>query len=103
MRSRWGARGPAHPLALINVIYKSGVDRATIASWSDIVIEEAAAGDVVASSVVSRAARALAETVAAVCRKLEFDRAPFPLALGGGLVVHHASYRDQLREELLRL
>ncbi len=93
----------AQPLDLINVIYQSGVDRATIAAWSDIVIEEAAAGDTVASSVVSRAARELAETVAAVCRKLKFDRTPFPLALGGGLVVHHASYRDQLRDELLHL
>jgi N-acetylmuramic acid 6-phosphate etherase len=93
----------AQPLDLINVIYQSGVDRATIAAWADIVIEEAAAGDPVAANIVGTAARELAETVAAVCCKLGFDRAPFPLALGGGIVVHHASYRDQLREELLRL
>jgi N-acetylglucosamine kinase-like BadF-type ATPase len=93
----------AQPLDLLNVMYQSGVDRATIATWSDIAIEEAAAGDAVASSVVSRAAGDLAETVSAVCRKLRFDRAPFPLALGGGLVVHHAFYRDQLRKELLYL
>jgi N-acetylglucosamine kinase-like BadF-type ATPase len=95
--------GLAQPLDLINVIYQSGVDRATIAAWADVVIEEAAAGDAVAANIAATAARDLATTVAAVCRKLGFERRPFPLALGGGLVVHHASYRNQLREELLRL
>jgi N-acetylmuramic acid 6-phosphate etherase len=92
----------AQPLDLINLIYQSGVDRATIAGWADVVIEGAAAGDAVATGIVSQAARDMAETVAAVCRKIGFDRGPFPLALGGGLVVHHASYRDQLQNELNR-
>jgi N-acetylglucosamine kinase-like BadF-type ATPase len=93
----------AQPLDLINLIYQSGVDRATIAGWADLVIEEAGAGDTVAATIVSHAAHALAETVAAVCRKIGFDRGPFPLAFGGGLVVHHGSYRVQLGDELTHL
>jgi N-acetylglucosamine kinase-like BadF-type ATPase len=92
----------AQPLDLLKVIYQGGVDRATIAGWGDVVIVEAATGDAVAAGIVSKAARELAETVAAVCRKIGYDRSPFPLALGGGFVVHHASYRDHLRKNLLR-
>jgi len=95
--------GRQQPLDLIGAIYQSHVDTRTIASWSDLVFEEAAAGDQVAAIIIAQAASDLAETVAAVCRKIGFTGVPFPLALGGGLVVHRAAFRDNVASELQRL
>jgi N-acetylmuramic acid 6-phosphate etherase len=118
-RATWAAdeRGPAtrllprflkelgsqHPLDLIGAIYQSGVERRTIAAWADFVFEEAAAGDNVAAKIISQAAHELAEAVAAVCRQIGFVEGPFPLALGGGLVVHRAAFRENVENELRRL
>ncbi|MBI3863019.1 MAG: N-acetylmuramic acid 6-phosphate etherase [Planctomycetia bacterium] len=88
------------PLDLIGAVYQGGADRRTIASWSDIVFEEAARGDAVAKTLISRAAGDLAETIAAVCRKLGFDQSAFPVALSGGLFIHHARYRELVQQEL---
>jgi len=95
--------GREQPLDLIGAIYQSNVDARTIASWADLVFEEAEAADKVAATIVGQAARDLAETVAAVCRKIAFTSAPFPLALGGSLVVHRASYRENVASDLQRL
>jgi N-acetylglucosamine kinase-like BadF-type ATPase len=95
--------GKQQPLDLIGAVYQSSVDTRTIAAWADLVFEEAAAGDKVAATIVAQAARELAETVAAVCRKIGFTGAPFPLALGGGLVVHRTTFRESVASELQRL
>jgi N-acetylmuramic acid 6-phosphate etherase len=88
------------PLDLIGKVYDKAVDRPTIASWSDLVFEEAAAGDTVSQGIVAAGARELAEVVASVCRQIGFETAPFPLAVSGGLLIHHATYREALEREL---
>jgi N-acetylmuramic acid 6-phosphate etherase len=89
------------PLDLIGVVYQGKVDRPTIAAWSDLVFEEADAGDDVAQQIVAHAARELAQTVAAVGRQIGLKGRDFPLAASGGLLIHHAAYRRQLADELL--
>src|SRR5207248_5932619 len=54
-----------NPLDLIGAVYQGGADRPTIASWSDLVFEEAARGDAVAGTLLSRAGGDLADTIAA--------------------------------------
>ena len=90
----------SEPLDLIGKVYQRDVDRPTIASWSDLVFEEAAGGDSVAAQIVESGARDLAEIVASVCRQIGFDGGPFPLAVSGGLLIHHAEYRAALEREL---
>lgn len=90
----------SEPLDLIGKVYQRDVDRPTIASWSDLVFEEATAGDAVASEIIASGARDLAQIVASVCRQIGFDRGPFPLAVSGGLLIHHAAYRMSLEQEL---
>lgn len=92
--------GLKQPLDLIGVVYQGKVDRATIASWSDLAFAEAAAGDAVAAQIIGDAARELALTVAAVCRRVGFTERPYPLAVTGGLLIHHAAYRQLLAREL---
>jgi len=84
------------PLDLIGAVYQGNVDRPTIASWSDVVFDEAAAGDAVAVDIITRGAAELADTIAVVCSQLAFERIPFPLALSGGLLIHQAAYRDRV-------
>jgi N-acetylglucosamine kinase-like BadF-type ATPase len=84
------------PLDLIGAVYQGNVDRPTIASWSDIVFDEAAAGDAVAADIIERGAGEIAHAIAAVCRQLGFAGRPFPLALSGGLLTHYDSYREQV-------
>lgn len=88
------------PLDLIGAIYQGGADRPTIASWSDIVFAEAARGDTVANTLLTRAASDLADTIAPVCRWLGFDETTFPLALSGGLFIHHDRYRELVCDAL---
>ncbi len=88
------------PLDLIGAVYQGDADRPAIASWSDLVFEEAARGDPVANTLLTRAAGDLADTIAAVCRKLDFDQADFPLALSGGLFIHHERYGGLVQYEL---
>jgi N-acetylmuramic acid 6-phosphate etherase len=84
----------ARPSELVTQVYRPRIDRSIIATWADIVFEAAEAGDPVAQAIIAQGARDLAAAVAAVCRKPGFAETPFPLALGGGLLIHRPSYRE---------
>jgi N-acetylglucosamine kinase-like BadF-type ATPase len=92
----------ARPSELVTHIYRPQIDRPTIATWSDLVFEAADAGDSVAREIIAQGARGLAEAVAAVCGHLGLRDAPFPLALGGGLLLHQPSYVEAVLRELGR-
>ncbi|HTI50485.1 MAG TPA: BadF/BadG/BcrA/BcrD ATPase family protein, partial [Planctomycetaceae bacterium] len=82
----------AQPSELVIQIYRPEIDRPVIATWADIVFDAAAAGDSVATQIVAQGARDLAGAVVAVCRKVGLDNSSFPLAAGGGLLIHQPSY-----------
>jgi N-acetylglucosamine kinase-like BadF-type ATPase len=95
--------GIQQPFELIQRIHGGEVERPTIATWADVVFEEATGGDALAVEIVSNAARELAVALASVCRQLGLESAPFPLVVSGGLLIHQAAYRDALRRALLKL
>jgi N-acetylmuramic acid 6-phosphate etherase len=84
----------ARPSDLVTQVYRLQIDRPVIATWADIVFEAAETGDPVAGEIIAKGARELAAAVAAVCRNLGFNESPFPLVLGGGLLIHQPSYRE---------
>ncbi len=83
----------SQPQELVPAIYRSGRDRAALASWAPLVLEAADAGDVVALQITQDGARELAQTSAAVARTLGFDRSAAPLALSGGVLLASSGYR----------
>jgi N-acetylmuramic acid 6-phosphate etherase len=83
----------SQPQELVPAIYRSGRDRAALASWAPLVLEAADAGDAVAFEIMQDGARELAQTAAAVSRTLGFDRSAPPLALSGGVLLASAGYR----------
>jgi N-acetylglucosamine kinase-like BadF-type ATPase len=90
----------AQPLDLIPAVYRSATDRSAIASLAEVVLDAAAAGDVAAQKIVGDAVGELAEMVAALAETLELSLAPFPLALGGGVLLHSQLLRARVRESL---
>jgi N-acetylglucosamine kinase-like BadF-type ATPase len=60
-----------------------------------LVIEEADAGDDVASGIIDGSADQLVETAAAVARRLDFVHV-LPVALTGGMLVHVPRFRDRV-------
>ncbi len=92
----------AEPHQLIAWVYRPGTSKGDIAGLSRIVLDEAAAGDPVATAIVAESARQLAETAAAAGRRLGFEH-KLPLALTGGLLINDAPFRDivvnHLRED----
>jgi N-acetylglucosamine kinase-like BadF-type ATPase len=90
--------GVSAPAGLIAEVYGGDWDRARLAGLASVVLETAARGDTVASDLVSRAARQLAETAAAVVRALTFVEQPLPVALAGGVLVSSEMYRAKVLE-----
>jgi N-acetylglucosamine kinase-like BadF-type ATPase len=88
--------GLQNPPELIPTIYQGGWDRAALAGLAPVVLEAAETGDPVAESIVGNEARLLAETAAAVTRKLGLENTPLPVALTGGLLLGSPSYRQRL-------
>jgi N-acetylmuramic acid 6-phosphate etherase len=86
---------------LIPAVYAIQNDRAALAALAKIVHQTAAGGDAAAQNILDRAARDLAQMVAAVARRLDFAPSSFPLALTGGMLLDSADLRDGLRAALL--
>ncbi len=93
----WGLASAAE---LIARVYRSGLTPADIARLAPLVVRSAEEGDAVARGLVERAAAALADTVVAVARQLQFTEAEIPLALAGGLLLEAESLRSNLAAEL---
>lgn len=84
------------PQDLILTIYDGNLDRAALAALAPLVLETAEAKDAVAEQLVTTAAGQLANMASLVARRLGFDRANWPLALAGGVLLGSASYRDRM-------
>ena len=95
--AHWGLRSVAE---IVPQVYRSGLKPADIAKIAPLVIQTAAQGDRVAQSLIVRAVVALADTVDAVARQLDFGDEKIPLALTGGLVLNAETLRAGLLREL---
>lgn len=78
-------------------------DRTALASLAPLVFANAGRGDAVAQRIVVKAAGHLAEIVAATARALAIDTQVAPLALAGGLLLAHDTYRELILQELSTL
>lgn len=72
------------------------VDKAVIAGLSSLVLRSAEAGDRVAGGIVREAVDELALVASTVGHALGFDRDLLPLALGGGLLLHEQTFREDV-------
>ena len=88
-----------NPRMIIQKLYASGNVRARIAATAPVVIAAAEAGDIVAHRIVERCAGDLVWLVTAVTCDLEIEQ-PYPLALSGGVICRHPSYRARLESRL---
>ncbi len=84
---------------IIGKVYNAS-DKAVLAALSPLVCTAARNGDEVACGIVEDAARELAQALVAVKNRLNFPDKPVPLALGGGLVLREASFREMVIHEL---
>jgi N-acetylglucosamine kinase-like BadF-type ATPase len=84
-----------NPRLIIQELYRRGNVRAQVAAAAPIVLKAAGEGDIVAIRIVEAAIGELMRLVTAVTCDLELDE-PYPLALAGGVVCHHAGYRERL-------
>lgn len=66
-------------------LYTQGISKAEIAGFAPLVMEIAAAGDVLAQQLIRQGTRELAQMVAAVARQLGWASAPCEVTLTGGL------------------
>jgi len=89
--------------AVTAAIYQSADPRAAIAALAPVVVELAAEGDTVALTIVTDAARDLAELVARAARSVGLDAEPLVVAGTGGVLVGSTQLQDQLRTELGQL
>ena len=94
---RWGLHSAAE---LIPRVYRPGLVPADYARLAPLVVGCAEDGDQVALRLIEGAASALAETVIAAARQLQFPAGDIPLALTGGLLIESKLVRTRLGDEL---
>lgn len=87
-----------NPPQLVTRVYRSGLKPADIATLAPLVVQIANEGDVVARRLLEQAAEALATTIIAVARALNFDAEKIPLAITGGLLLETEILRMRLIE-----
>jgi len=83
------------PHRIIARIYDLATTKGDLARLSSIVMEEATIGDAVALGILDSAASELAEIALAVAHRLAMLDS-LPLALTGGLLIHHPDYRERV-------
>ena len=89
------------PSDLISTVYPHRDDRTWLASLAKPVLAAAAAGDAVARRIVTQAAEDLAAMVEALARTLDLAAGDFPLALGGGILIHFDLVQQLLLKSLV--
>lgn len=77
-----------------------GADKSRIAHLSSLAFAAARDGDAIAQTIITEAAAELALTALAVGDALDFGDIALPLALGGGLLIHEASLRQQVLDAI---
>ncbi len=87
-----------HPEQLLSFVYQSQTTHADIAQLAERVLEIAEEGDLHAQHLLDGAARALAQHVDTVVRRLDIQEPP--LALGGGLLASSERLRRGLHSHL---
>jgi N-acetylglucosamine kinase-like BadF-type ATPase len=83
------------PFSVINRVYDPATTKGDLAGLSRFVVEEAAAGDAIASGIMDEAAADLASLGAAVARSLSLGP-EIHVVFVGGLVVHVEAYRERV-------
>lgn len=91
----------AEPHQIIARVYDLATTKGDLARLSSIVLEEAAKGDAIALDMLDCAAAELADTALAVARQLDMLDS-LPLALTGGLLIHHVDYRERVLASIRR-
>jgi N-acetylmuramic acid 6-phosphate etherase len=94
------AMGLAEPLQMIHVVYQGIWDRARIATLAPLVLRLADQGDTVARAIVGHEANEIANTAAAVVKKLNLPAERVPVAITGGALLKGESYRQQFLDAL---
>jgi N-acetylglucosamine kinase-like BadF-type ATPase len=89
----------SEPADLIAKVYAAEVTRERIASLARLVFA-AEATDPLARSIVEGAASELAELVATLAAKLQFEQGSYRLAMAGGVLVHQPTYRERVVSNL---
>lgn len=89
----------SEPEQILQRVYPEA-DKAVIARLAPLVLRCAAEGDAAAGALARRGAEELALAAYAVGQKMGRASEPLDLALGGGLLVHDAGYRDMVLRRL---
>ncbi len=87
----------------IPAVYRGKWDKAAIAGLAPVVLNAAAAGDRVATTIFEQEARELARTAAGAVAAGGLPRDGVPLALTGGMVIENAMFRDRFLNDLRAL
>lgn len=87
-----------NPPQLVTRVYRSGLKPADIATLAPLVVQVANNGDGVARRLLDQSAEALATTIIAVARVLNFSAEKIPLAMTGGLLLETEILRVRLIE-----
>jgi len=93
--------GAASPEQLVERVYGGPMTRRELAALARVVLA-AAEHDGAARQIVEEGAAAVAEMVAALVRRLALVPGDYPLAMAGGLLIHHGGYRELVLNELAR-
>ena len=103
LESLLAALGRKRPEDLIPATYDAAMTRSRIAALCPLVFKSQQSGDSVADQIIANAANCLAQMVAAVAARLQYTPDSFPLALAGGVLLHHRELRNRLQSALRNL
>lgn len=90
--------GGSNPSDIVSFVYSPSTDKAAIAQYAAIALEQAAQGNREAQTILTKGARELYELVHAVQQKLQMEQCP--IALLGGLITADNPYRRIVAEVL---
>jgi N-acetylglucosamine kinase-like BadF-type ATPase len=92
----------SEPSQLIGYVHHPDVDRECLARLAPLVLQTARDGDPAAEWLVRHAATELVDLIALLVDRLGFPLRDFPLGLAGGMLAHHADFRQYVLDGLLR-
>lgn len=87
---------------LLSLVYGENASREDLARLADCIFECAAEADDAATSILATAASQLAQMIRLTAQRLELPTG-FPLAIGGGVVIHQHDFRRMILDQLADL